>query len=77
MVVTLFVVGERIAERIVPALVVTAAATVTTLVLDVALLPTIGLVAAGWSWLAAQLLAAAIAGIIVWRRRQGSRDRGR
>jgi O-antigen/teichoic acid export membrane protein len=75
--VTLFVVGERIAERIVPALVVTAAAAVTTLLLDVALLPTIGLVAAGWSWLAAQLLAAAIAGIIVWRRRHESPDRGR
>jgi len=67
--VTLFVVGERIAERTVPALVVTAVATVTTLALDIVLLPTVGLVAAGWSWLAAQLLAAAMAGLIDWWRR--------
>jgi O-antigen/teichoic acid export membrane protein len=75
--VTLFVVGERIAERTVPALVVTGATTLTALVLDVLLLPVIGLVAAGWSWLAAQLLAAALAGIISWRRRRPTRQPAR
>ena len=68
-VVTLFVVGERIAERTSAALVVVTITTVATLALNVVLLPRYGLVAAGWSWLVAQLLGLFAAGLISRRRR--------
>jgi O-antigen/teichoic acid export membrane protein len=67
--VTMFVVGERIAERTAPALLVVTTTTVTTLALDLLLLPQYGLVAAGWSLLVAQSIGAGLATIIVWRRR--------
>jgi O-antigen/teichoic acid export membrane protein len=56
-VVTLFVVGERIAERTSRALLVVGIATVTTIGLDVLLLPEFGLVGGGWAWLTGQVLA--------------------
>jgi O-antigen/teichoic acid export membrane protein len=72
--VTLFIVGERIAERTAVAFVVVSITAVTTLGLDLLLLPVLGLIGAGWSWLIAQSVGAALAGLVVWRRR--SRDRG-
>jgi O-antigen/teichoic acid export membrane protein len=51
---TLFVVGERIAERVGASLAVVGLTTVLTLAIDVVFLPRIGLVAAGWAMLIAQ-----------------------
>jgi O-antigen/teichoic acid export membrane protein len=51
---TLFVVGERIAERVGASLAVVGLTTVLTLAIDVAFLPRIGLVAAGWAILIGQ-----------------------
>jgi len=66
--VTLFIAGERLAERTLSALLVVATATVLTLALDIVLLPRIGIVGAGWGWLAAQTVAA-ILGLAIIRRR--------
>lgn len=70
--VTLFVVGERVAERSVAAFGVVTLTTLTTLALDFALLPRLGLVAAGWSWLAAQTIGAGVASLVVLRRRRSA-----
>jgi O-antigen/teichoic acid export membrane protein len=66
--VTVFLVGERIAERTRDALIVVTLTTILTLALDIVLLPQLGVVAAGWSWLAAQTAGAVLAAIIVRRR---------
>jgi hypothetical protein len=70
--VALFVVGERVAERSVAAFGVVTLTTLTTLALDFALLPRLGLVAAGWSWLAAQTIGAGVASLVVLRRRRSA-----
>jgi len=51
---TLFVVGERIAERVGASLAVVGLTTVLTLAIDVVFLPRIGLIAAGWAMLIGQ-----------------------
>jgi O-antigen/teichoic acid export membrane protein len=71
--VTLFVVGERIAERTAAALTVVVTATGATLALDVLLLPRLGLAGAGVATLGAQLLALVVAGLILARRQRASR----
>lgn len=65
---TLFVVGERIAERSAAAFAVVAVATTSSLVLTAVLLPRIGLVGAGWAWLLAQLIGLGLALGIARRR---------
>lgn len=68
--VTLFVVGERIAERTAAALILVGLATLVTIVLNVVLLPQLGLVAAGWAWVAGQSVAFAASLVVVrWRAR--------
>ena len=66
--VTLFVVGERLAERTGPSLAVAAFVTATTLALDVVLLPRIGIAGAGVASLSAQIGGILLAGLILARR---------
>jgi O-antigen/teichoic acid export membrane protein len=62
---TLFLVGERIAERIVASLAIVGTTTLVTVGLDLALLPRLGLVGAGWAMLVAQTLAFVMTRVII------------
>ena len=66
---TLFVVGERIAERTAVGLGVIGLTTATTLALDVVLLPRVGIAGAGWAWLIAQTIGFGLTVAITARRR--------
>jgi O-antigen/teichoic acid export membrane protein len=72
-VVTLFVAGERIHQRSGTALAIVTVSTVTTLALDVILLPAMGILGAGVAWVVAQTAALLLAGAVALRRRTGSR----
>ncbi len=74
-VVTLFIVTERIGQRVRGAAVVVAVSTGVTVLLDVVLVPRLGIDGAGIGWLVAQLAAAVTAAAIVVLRH--SRDRAR
>lgn len=66
---TMFVAAERVGERVAAPALVMAVSTVVTIVLDLVLMPRLGIDGAGLGWLIAQLAAAAVAGVILLRRR--------
>jgi O-antigen/teichoic acid export membrane protein len=66
-VVTLALALDRVRERFADALLITGVATVTTIGLDVILIPAIGVSGAGLGWLCGQALAAAVALRSLWR----------
>jgi O-antigen/teichoic acid export membrane protein len=66
---------ERIRQRVGPALLIAGSSTLTTIGLDLWLIPSAGLSGAGWGWLIGQTLAALIAiRLTVRRDAQGSRQ---
>ena len=67
---------ERIRQRVGPALLIAAGSTLTTIGLDLWLIPKAGLSGAGWGWLLGQTVGAAIATWVVARRRRGSSGGG-
>ncbi|HEX9044121.1 MAG TPA: lipid II flippase MurJ, partial [Candidatus Limnocylindrales bacterium] len=71
---TMFVAAERVGERVAAPAIVMTVSTVVTIALDLVLVPLMGIDGAGLGWLLAQLVAAAVVGAIMLRRRASGRE---